>query len=260
MPYFNREGYQLYFHHAGKGQPVVFIHGYLGSSQGHWKFQLNDHTLSSQFQFIAPDLRGFGNSRSKKIIETHKNTENIADIRHLLKQHLGIVKPVLVGYSIGGTLALNYAIQFPQDVKGIVLVSPRPFLNKSTRTWGAFMSKEKRSGKNKSLLSASLWIFIKRLQKLIQLLEIFLKRRQKEYLEYLNSLLQLKIPLLLIYGDRDTVNPKVSYEILKEYLPGVKVIEYKGDHGIQHEHPNVFNRILLQFLNKITYPVTRKPR
>ncbi|MFX0016104.1 MAG: alpha/beta fold hydrolase [Candidatus Hermodarchaeota archaeon] len=250
MPHITRDGYRLFYYHTGKiseGYPVVFIHGYLGSSQTHWGHQLNNPKLLSQFQLIAPDLRGYGKSSIGKKVEKHKTSDHILDLRFLLTQLQLQQKPILVGYSIGGTLALMYTLEYPESVQGIILVSPRPFLGKITRSWN-FMAKEKRIGQNRSYLISFLWVIVKRVQKYKTYISV--KRRYKRLTPYFQQLEQIKVPLLMLYGSKDSVNPSIVIEILKKHLPQADVIEFDSDHGIVHENTEEFNKILLQFLTK----------
>ena len=249
MPYYTRDGYQLYYHHSGNGYPIVFIHGYLGSSQTHWGPQLNDNGLS-QFQLIAPDLRGYGKSSIGKKVEKHQTNDHILDLQELLTETLQLQqKPIFVGYSIGGTLALMYTIKFPEKVQGIILVSPRPFLGKITRSWN-FLAKEKRSGENRSLIISLLWGVVKRIQKFKTYISI--KRQYKRASSYLQELEQIDVPILMIHGNQDTVNPAITYRVLKKHLPQAEIIELQSDHGITHEHPEQFNELLHDFLARTT--------
>lgn len=248
MPYYTRDKYRLYYYIEGEGQPVVFIHGYLGSSMSHWGKQLDNSDLSTQFQLIAPDLRGFAKSSLGKKVEKHKTEDHILDLRTLLVDELKLEKsPILVGYSVGGTLALMYTIRYPGSTQAIVLVGPRPFLHKSIRAWN-FLAKEKRTGEKKSTLISFLWRIVKRFQKLISY--IHTKRQVRKSQDYLQQLEELDIPILMLYGNKDTVNPSIAFEILKKNLPQAQVIEFDGDHGIIHEHYEEFNQILLDFLNE----------
>ncbi|MFX0185026.1 MAG: alpha/beta fold hydrolase [Candidatus Hodarchaeota archaeon] len=248
MPYYTRDKYRLYYYIEGKGQPVVFIHGYLGSSMSHWGKQLENREFSTQFQLIAPDLRGFAQSSIGKRVEKHKTEDHILDIRTLLVDELKLEKnPIFVGYSVGGTLALMYTIRYPGSTQAIVLVSPRPFLHKSTRAWN-ILAKEKRTGKKKSIFISFLWGIVKRFQKFISY--IYTKRQLGKSQDYLQQLEELDIPILMLYGNKDTVNPSIAFEILKKNLPQAQIIEFDGDHGITHEHYEEFNQILLNFLNE----------
>jgi pimeloyl-ACP methyl ester carboxylesterase len=245
MPYYTRDGYKLYYHHNGDGYPIVFIHGYLGSSQTHWGSQLDDIRFS-QFQLIAPDLRGYGKSSIGKRVEKHRTVNHIFDLQELIVNTLKLQnKPIFVGYSIGGTLALMYAIKYPENVQGIVLVSPRPFLGEITRSWN-FLAKEKRSGGNRSLGISLLWKVVKRVQKMKTYISI--KRQYKHSSPYLQQLEQIDVPIIMIHGNQDTVNPAITYRVLKKHLPQAQIIELQSDHGIAHEHPEQFNELLYDFL------------
>ena len=234
MPYYTRDGYKLYYHRNGDGYPIVFIHGYLGNSQTHWGPQLNDTRLNSQFQLIAPDLRGYGKSSIGKKVEKHHTSDHILDLRELIENILQLQhKPIFVGYSIGGTLALMYAMKYPTAVQGIVLVSPRPFLGEITRSWN-FLAKEKRTGENKSLIISFLWRIVKRVQKFKTYVST--KRTYKLSSSYLQELEQLEVPIIMIHGNQDTVNPSITYQVLKQHLPQAQIIELDSDHGIAHEH------------------------
>ena len=249
MPYYTRDGYKLYYHHHGNGYPIVFLHGYLGSSQSHWGAQLHDTQLS-QFQLIAPDLRGYGKSSAGKRVEKHLTSDHIFDLKELITNTLQLQqKPVFVGYSIGGTLALMYAIKFSNSVQGIVLVSPRPFLGEITRSWN-FLAKEKRSGENKSIIISLLWRVVKRVQKSKTYISI--KRQYKRSRPYLQQLEELDLPIIMIHGNQDSVNPSVAFRVLKKHLPQAQIRELQSDHGITHEHPELFNELLLDFLEHTT--------
>ena len=258
MPYYSRDGHNLYFHDSGEvnssSPPIVFIHGYLGSSQAHWGKQLNDKTLSKRNRLIAPDLRGFGNSdvgntRIGKYVQTHKTEDSIDDIRTLLKDELNIQEdPIVCGYSIGGTLALVYSLRFP--VKGVILVCPRPFLSRKTRSW-RFLAKEKRSGESKKSANSFLWIIVKRVQKVYAYFEVLVKKRTSS--KYLLELQGLDVPVLLLYADKDSVSPSIAFKILEKNLPieKTRVFNFPGDHGITHEQPELFKKYLNDFMKEI---------
>jgi pimeloyl-ACP methyl ester carboxylesterase len=99
--------------HPGKDPAVVLIHGLPGTAQ-----DFDDVTpLLRGRHTIAFDRPGFGYSSGGY----HPVDEQLATLRQLFEA-LGVKRPVLVGHSYGGTLALAYAEQRPQDVRGLVLV------------------------------------------------------------------------------------------------------------------------------------------
>lgn len=250
MPYYTREGYKLYYEDIGDKQksPIVFIHGYLGSSRSHWGPQLDDEKLSSKYRLIAPDLRGFAKSSVGKFVEKNKTQTILEDIHYLVTEVLKLDNPVFMGYSIGATLCLMYHMQYLQEIRGLILVGPRPFTSSTTRSWN-FLAKEKRSEEKKKSASTFTWSIVKRLQKAGTYISTqYQKRRNKDYLEQIN---QIEVPILMIYGTKDSVTPQLVFKTIKEHLPSqTDYYIYDGDHGIAHERTEEFNKLISDFLAK----------
>lgn len=249
MPLYKHDNRLLYYALEGAGNPIAFLHGYLGTSKTHWGKQLADSRLKSEFQLIAPDFRGFGKSGNKKWGEPHTTDELLSDLRYLLMDHLRLkARPVLVGYSVGAALALEYAIRYPDSISGLGLVSPRPFVRKRGRSY-PFMSKEKRST---SKTRAKVWSVVKTLQKRIS--DRSIRRRIKDHPELLARFKIIQhVPSLLLYGKQDTVTPTIAFQSLKNLLPQTKIAEFPGDHGISHENASEFNDVLIDFCKQLRF-------
>src|SRR5882757_1976380 len=123
-------GVKLHYLIAGKGDPILLLHGYAETSHM-WlpliaKLAVN-HTV------IAPDLRGFGESAAPPNGYTKK--EMAQDI-HALMVKLGYPKVRLVGHDIGLMVAYAYAAQYPGDVDRIVLMDAfLPGVGDWTHVW-----------------------------------------------------------------------------------------------------------------------------
>lgn len=101
--------------------PVLLIHGNCSSS-AFWDEVLG--ALPDDYWGIAPDLRGFGASETKPVDATH-GLQDFADDLHALWQKLGAADPChLVGHSVGGGVAMQLALSYPQMVRSLTLVSP----------------------------------------------------------------------------------------------------------------------------------------
>ena len=103
------------------GTPVVLIHGNLAT--GRFFEQVMD-AAPDGFRFIAPDMRGFGDTEPKAIDAT-RGLRDWADDTFSLVQTLGIDEPVhLVGWSTGGAAIANYATDHPDQVASLTLIDP----------------------------------------------------------------------------------------------------------------------------------------
>lgn len=110
-------GLELYYETHGTGQPLVLLHGGLGAIE---MFGPNLPALAKNRKVIAVDLQGHGHTAD---IDRPLSVELMADdIAALLKQ-LGIPRADVMGYSLGGGVALQMAIRHPDAVGKLVLVS-----------------------------------------------------------------------------------------------------------------------------------------
>jgi proline iminopeptidase len=113
------EEHTLYWEESGspQGQPVLFLHGGPGSGTEPFNRRFFDPKF---YRILLMDQRGSG--KSKPFASLHNNTtwHLVSDIEQLRK-HLGIDRWVVFGGSWGSSLALSYAIQFPEKVKGLIV-------------------------------------------------------------------------------------------------------------------------------------------
>lgn len=246
MPYYQskEDDRELFYDIKGEGEPIVFIHGYLGSSKTHWPSQIGDPELTNRFTVITPDLRGFGLSGMKKYGERHKTEILVNDIKFLISDHLKLGKIHFVGYSITAAFIIAYALKYPDQVKTLTLLSPNPFLGKTARSY-PFLSKGRRSKSKKSSL---LWGIVKIGVKRYTYLSLRWKLFQSK--KYLNTLKKMRTPTMMIFGTKDSVTPKIAYDTVKKFILNLKTIEVPYDHGIAHEHATEFNNYLLEFIQE----------
>ena len=124
-------GLSLHYVSAGTGRPVVLIHGNPGS---HEDFTLALFgKLSQSYHVLAFDRPGHG--YSERTDGLHMTVEVQADIICAALRQLGIEKPVLVGHSWGGSLALAAAIAYQTELSGIVLLAPAAYSSVSIERW-----------------------------------------------------------------------------------------------------------------------------
>ena len=100
----------------GQGYPVLCLHGHPGSAQCMSVFT---DRLSNRFQTIAPDLRGYGKSQVSTPFELE---DHLSDLEALLDR-LKLDRCLILGWSLGGILAIELALKFPDRISGLILVA-----------------------------------------------------------------------------------------------------------------------------------------
>src|SRR5438477_10949054 len=110
-------GHQVSYRMAGEGPAVVLVHGLAGSSAT-WRFVMP--ALAERFTVVAPDLLGHGESEKPR--GDYSLGAFACGVRDLLLA-LGHDRATVVGQSLGGGIAMQFAYQFPERCERLVLVS-----------------------------------------------------------------------------------------------------------------------------------------
>lgn len=105
---------------AGSGPDLVLIHGALLTLEDMWLGPMT--ALSRHFRVIAVDRPGHGASDRIRLSDGSPWTQ--AEIIRDAVQALGLHRPVIVGHSFGGAVALSYAMSFPDEIAGAVAIAP----------------------------------------------------------------------------------------------------------------------------------------
>ncbi len=115
---------------AGKGFPILCLHGHPGSGAS---LSLFTQHLSQRFLTLAPDLRGYGNSQTQTDFAI---ADHLLDLEALLDRY-DISRCLILGWSLGGILAMELALRRPERVSGLILVATaaRPRGNHPPVTW-----------------------------------------------------------------------------------------------------------------------------
>jgi pimeloyl-ACP methyl ester carboxylesterase len=115
--YADVNGINLYYETYGSGRPMILLHGGLGSGE---MFGPILPTLADHHQVIVVDLQGHGRTGD---IDRPLDIRLMADDIAALIDHLGLQKPDVVGYSLGGGVAFQVAIKYPEKVGRLVSAS-----------------------------------------------------------------------------------------------------------------------------------------
>src|SRR5438067_7055129 len=118
MPYRTIHGVPLGYHEQGAGQPLVLLHGFPLD----WRiFEKQIAALSKNLRVIAPDLPGFGQSKSDKPF----TIASLADDMHEFLRSMNALPCALGGLSMGGYIALAFAKKYSKDLTALILMDTR---------------------------------------------------------------------------------------------------------------------------------------
>jgi len=120
MPFISADGAQLYYEEAGHGRAILFAHGG-GGDLSQWRHQKEE--FARTHRVVLYDARGHGQSRAERL--EFGIADFAGDIGCVLR-HLGIARAHLVGATLGGVAALEFALAHPECVDSLVLVSTAP--------------------------------------------------------------------------------------------------------------------------------------
>jgi pimeloyl-ACP methyl ester carboxylesterase len=255
----------------GTGTPVILIHG-IAASLHDWD-DLIPALADNGYAAYAPDLLGHGDS--PKLDSRLYQMDWIFEHFTQWMRSLRLTEPaVLIGHSLGGHIALEYARRVSAWTRGLVLVNPfyspsqLPFLLRKTYGRGNLGGTlvEKAPG----------WLFrflvdmssvamghsvgaLHSLPEHIRLQTALDFRRTapgvyhipKSISDMTESLHEINTPALVVWGDRDKTLSPASFTRLVDELPRARGEVFRAGHVPHQSHAEVFNQVVLQFLKEL---------
>lgn len=259
------DGGRLYYEVAGQGQPVVLIHGFSLDTRM-WDDQFQE--LSRSFRVIRYDVRGFG--KSDRPQESHAAGN---DLRVLL-EHLEVQRAHLVGMSMGGSIATNFTLEYPDMVSALVTVgatldgytySP-DFLQRIEALYAAADSGGVEAAKRLWLRQP--WVTpVHDSARLAPKIRTMVDTYSGIHLTNpeigwgstdppaIARLEEINVPVLVIAGVYDTPDILAIADTVAERIPNAKKVVVQGaGHLLNIERPKEFNELLIEFLTKQAGP------
>jgi pimeloyl-ACP methyl ester carboxylesterase len=114
------DGNRIHYVESGQGRPIVMIHG-LGGTLHHLRRPLMEE-FGEGYRLIAMDRPGSGYSTRGAGLDGRLSEQARQTVRFI--EELGLEKPLLVGHSLGGAIALAVALDYPDTISGLALISP----------------------------------------------------------------------------------------------------------------------------------------
>jgi pimeloyl-ACP methyl ester carboxylesterase len=199
-------GINIFYRDIGYGQTVILLHGYSQSSE---LFKRIDQHLAEQYRIILIDSRGHG--QSEKNDEPYSIALMGKDVIAVMDK-LGIKKATVIGFSDGGNIALQLAIDFPERLRKIIAISANARPEGILGSWRRLISIWKDTLQFFHLDTAMLSLLL-------------------EHPQLTNEQLSgITIPVMLIYGNRDIIT-KSHMQLLARLIPNCQMVIIKAGHS-----------------------------
>src|SRR5579859_3356864 len=263
MPYAQNGAVKVYYDSYGQGAPIVFLHPWT-TNGGIWYYQAFPFAKTNQV--VVVDHRGHG--RSDKPQSGYSIQEHASDVRAVLDA-VGAQKAVLVGNSIGGMIAMQFALDNPDRVRGLLILSSGTGLGENMPKEAAAAFKADFAGTFGALLEGAVSAKSKRERP--EILEVmkghatvptnFPKHVFDSSMadpngvfgwNIKNRLSSIRTPTLVIAGEEDNATNVAANKVLADNIPGAKLSVVKDvGHFHQLEKPQEFNATLKEFVGTL---------
>ena len=253
------DGGRIHYEVAGSGPVVVLVHGGFGDRRM-WEAQFRE--LAKRYRVVRYDHRGFGKSSAPTAAYSP-----VDDLVALLDR-VGARKAHLVGNSLGGSLVLDAALKRPDRVASATMIASSPsgfpVPKEDYESVAAVFEAVKTKG---SAAAADLWFahpmvaVTSKQANTRDLLRTMISDNASVFeMEHWpdepmtplanERLKEVKVPMLVVYGDRDVATVQNGSKAAAAGIPGAKLAVIRGgDHLPQMTHPVELNRVLLEFLD-----------
>ena len=247
-------GIAIDYEDGGRGPTILLSHGY--SATGHmWAPQRP--ALEPRYRLITWDFRGHGHTESPDDPAQYSEALTVADMHGLLR-HLGIDRAVIGGLSLGGTMSLAFHRRHPEMVRALVICDSGPgYRNAEARAaWNARAHERARDLEARGLdaLTASSREMREAMARHLSAQGLAHAARgmlAQEGSAIIDSLPDIRVPTLIVVGDRDTPFIAPS-EYMAKKIPGARLeVIADAGHSSNLDQPEAFNRVLLDFLGSL---------
>jgi 3-oxoadipate enol-lactonase len=254
-------GARIHYERSGTGFPLLFIHAGIADSRM-WEPQAK--AWANQFDMIRPDLRGFGDSELPPVSYSSRK-----DLVGLL-DHLGVERAHVVGCSMGGTAAIDLALEYPERVERLVLIAGGVSGSNLGAADAALFSDIEAADKAGDMDAVNqaevrLWVDGPRRPEgsapaAVRSLVLDMNGRalhsdwasaEHQSLDppAISRLGDITAPTLVIVGDQDLPHASANADVITSQIPGSRRATIKdAAHLPSLERPAEFNRLVLDFL------------
>jgi pimeloyl-ACP methyl ester carboxylesterase len=262
MPTKAINGVTISFKGRGQGLPLVLLHAFPLDCRM-WSAQVEE--FSGRHRVIAPDYRGFGQSRPA----TPFTIESLADEVHALLESIGALPCVMGGLSMGGYVSLAYACKYPHDLRGLILADTRAEADtpdgKQNRQKMIELARTSGSKAVADQMEPKLLAPDTREHRpdIVKAMRAMADHNPPEAIEHalaamrdrpdrIEELSSIAIPTLILVGSADTITPPSVAHAMHERIPRSQFVEIPGaGHLAAMEQPAQVNRAMRNFIENL---------
>ena len=265
MPTADVEGIEINYRIEGDGPETLVLVNGLADDLETWAYQVPAF-VGAGYRVLTFDNRGIGKTSYPPGPYT---TAMFASDTKALVDHLGIASFHLLGVSMGGMIAQEYAIAHPADLRSVILActyaAPGPFCSRMFNLWADMAAV---MGVPAVMRDVTLWAFTTEFFETRgdELAEFetamrFIDQPVPTYLAQLNSIQThdaterlggVQVPTLVLAGEGDILIPVELSRRLQSLVPGAAWATTRGGHACLWEHPDPFNDTVLEFLSNVS--------
>ena len=273
--YIELNGIKIAYEINGEGHPLILLHGFAMYKE-FWTWQVKE--LSKEFRVITLDIRGCG--KSDHPTEPF-SMEDLADDIRALSDHLNLDKIHLGGHSFGGMIAQHFALNYPNRLNKLILMST--FANLPLDKSGLDMYKRSQLSSYEAKVEDSTTAFWNKMKQrfsrnffkemsqnpdklfhnmfsardLMELEETKGTTKPQDILNQINAIVhhntinnlnKISNDTLILTAEKDRIVPKSASELLDDKIPNSNLIVFKGSHYFMLEEALSFNLEVLNFL------------
>lgn len=230
--YADLNGLHMYYETHGAGPPLILLHGGLASSE---MFGPIIPMLAENHQVIAVDLQGHGRTAD---IDRPIDLGLMADDIAALIDHLGLAKPDLVGYSLGGGVAMQTAAKYPDKVGKLVAASQNltpDAIDPALRAQQVVVNAAAAEFMKDTPMYKLYQKVAPRPEDFGRLLDKIGEMMKEDY-DHTDVVLALKVPTLIVHADADMAPPSHAVEIFKLLDGGLRDGGWMGENRPKGGH------------------------
>jgi pimeloyl-ACP methyl ester carboxylesterase len=276
---------RLHYVTVGQGKLIMFLHGF-PEFWYEWKTQLAE--FGRDYQAVAPDMRGYNLSSKPADVAQYRTRYLIEDIR-ALAEHLGHKKLILVAHDWGGGVAWPFAMRHPEYVEKLIIINaPHPVIfvrelrdNPAQRKASQYILVHRTAGAEDMLARDNYALLVNSILRDGLERGYFKEEDREAYIEawsqsgaltgglnyyraaHLGSFtgegddilsadpssFEVRVPTLVIWGDKDRYLLTGNLEGLEKYVPNLTIKRIPdGSHWVIHEKPVLVNSYIREFV------------